>query len=196
MDKRRFSNVIHGRSQNGIPMHTAVVTVLLWLLTLPGCVGSNSTQRGLDAVRIDTEIDDQARRALVLIKPMSAQSHIVVTTYNRAVLLSGQTPRPEWRRQAQQAVEQVPRVRRVFNELEVAPPASLPALSQDAFITSTIKARILRSDDVGFGDIKVITESSVVYLMGQANRRQADAAAEIARRVNGVKKVVLLFEET
>lgn len=189
MDTRRVSELI-GRAPAA-----ALLPVLVLTLMLQGCGGSDLVRRGIDAVRTDMEITDQANRALVAIVPLSEQSRIIVTTYDRVVLLTGQTPRPAWRRQAQQTVAKDPRVRQMYNELTVAAPASLPTLTRDTLITSTVMTRLLQSDQVAFSDVKVVSESGIVYLMGRANRQQADAAAELARRVDGVKKVVLLFEE-
>jgi osmotically-inducible protein OsmY len=42
--------------------------------------------------------------------------------------------------------------------------------------------------------IKVVTENGVVYLMGLLTRAEADAAANIAREIQGVQKVVKIFE--
>jgi hypothetical protein len=40
----------------------------------------------------------------------------------------------------------------------------------------------------------VVTERNVVYLMGRVTQREANRATEIARGVEGVQKVVRLFE--
>jgi osmotically-inducible protein OsmY len=42
--------------------------------------------------------------------------------------------------------------------------------------------------------VKVVTENSVVYLLGIVNKTEADAAVEIARNTDGVSKVVKVFE--
>jgi len=42
--------------------------------------------------------------------------------------------------------------------------------------------------------IKVVTERSVVYLMGRVTQREANLATEISRGVGGVQKVVKVFE--
>jgi osmotically-inducible protein OsmY len=42
--------------------------------------------------------------------------------------------------------------------------------------------------------VKVVTESSVVYLMGIVTHQEGDAAAEIARTTSGVTRVVKVFE--
>jgi osmotically-inducible protein OsmY len=44
--------------------------------------------------------------------------------------------------------------------------------------------------------VKVVTENSVVYLIGIVTQAEADAAAEIARNTSGVTKVVKVFEYT
>ena len=42
--------------------------------------------------------------------------------------------------------------------------------------------------------IKVVTERANVYLMGTVTREEADVAAEIARSISGVVRVVKVFE--
>ncbi len=42
--------------------------------------------------------------------------------------------------------------------------------------------------------VKVVTESSVVYLMGLVTHKEADDATDIARSTDGVAKVVRVFE--
>lgn len=190
MDKRRLFRL------NPLP----VGLLLTLVLALQGCAstdGSNpGSKRSIADIRTDTEIEYAANRALVALTPMSPQSHIIVTVFNRVVLLTGQTPKVQWRQQAVKTVEAIPRVRSVHNDIEIAAPASLPALSQDAYITSSVKTALLRSDDVPVNNVVVVTESGVVYLMGLVTPAQANAATDLARRINGVKKVVLLFEET
>jgi osmotically-inducible protein OsmY len=175
------------------------LTPLLLAMLLHGCAATgsgNASNRSIADIRTDTEIEYAANRALVALTPMSAQSHIIVTVFNRVALLTGQTPKVQWREQAVKTVQAIPRLRSVHNDIEIAQPASLPALSQDAYITSSAKTALLRSDKVAGNNVTVITESGVVYLMGLVSNAQANAAADLVRRINGVKKVVLLFEET
>jgi hypothetical protein len=40
----------------------------------------------------------------------------------------------------------------------------------------------------------VVTERGVVFLMGRVTAREADRATDLARRTNGVQKVVRIFE--
>jgi len=42
--------------------------------------------------------------------------------------------------------------------------------------------------------VKIVTENSVVYLMGLVTKEEAEAAVDIARNTSGVTKVVKVFE--
>ena len=42
--------------------------------------------------------------------------------------------------------------------------------------------------------IKVVTENSVVYLMGLVTQKEGELAAEATRTVSGINRVVKLFE--
>ena len=44
------------------------------------------------------------------------------------------------------------------------------------------------------GNVKVVTEAGVVYLMGIVSRNEGDRAARVASRVSGVMRVVTVFE--
>ena len=44
------------------------------------------------------------------------------------------------------------------------------------------------------GSIRVVTENGVVYLMGIVTAEQASLSVDVARRVNGVSKVVKIFQ--
>jgi len=81
------------------------------------------------------------------------------------------------------------------NELKVAGASSLAARGNDALITSNVKALMVNNDGK-FSPlhIKVLTEANVVYLMGLVKQSEGDAAAEVARRAQGVSRVVKVFE--
>ena len=43
--------------------------------------------------------------------------------------------------------------------------------------------------------VKVLTENSVVYLLGVVDQQQAALAVGVASKIKGVKKVVKLFQD-
>lgn len=125
---------------------------------------------------------------------MGSRAHISITSYNRQVLISGEAPNAQDRDYAAKLVGEVENVRKVVNELVVAPNSSLTDRSTDALITAKVKAQMVDSKDIFASAYKIVTERGVVYLMGRVTQREADRATEVARQVSGVKKVVRIFE--
>jgi len=64
----------------------------------------------------------------------------------------------------------------------------------DALVTGRVKANLIDAKDLNSNAFKVVTERGVNYLLGRVTAREADRATDIARRTNGVQKVVRLFE--
>lgn len=124
-----------------------------------------------------------------------AGAHINVTSYNKLVLLTGETPSANAKEDAARVARGVENVRGVYNELLVGPNSTITARTNDSYITSKVKARFVDArDKVNPLHVKVVTEASVVYLLGMVRRSEADAATEVARTTAGVQKVVRLFE--
>lgn len=96
---------------------------------------------------------------------------------------------------AELLVSQVENVKIVVNELTLAPMTStLSERSNDTYITGLVRAALLEAKDVPSAAYKVVTERSVVYLMGRVTEREAKRGAEVASGVRGVAKVVRSFE--
>lgn len=174
------------------------------LLQLQGCttavVGGAATgtavaldRRTAGVFVSDQEIELRAMNRLREAFPQKTDN-ISTTSYNRQVLLTGQVPDESTRGRAGEVVKGIPDVRTVFNELTVSGVTSLTSDANDVSITSKVKTRLLRDDRVPGTKIKVVTEASVVYLMGLVTQAEASAAAELARTTAGVTKVVTLFE--
>ena len=122
------------------------------------------------------------------------RAHVNVTSYNRSALLTGEVPTDAARASAELAVTGIENVRGIVNELVVAFNSSLTARSSDTIVTSKVKAGFLDAKDLQSNAIKVVTERGVVYLMGRVTEREAGRAAELARSVGGVSRVVKVFE--
>jgi len=117
-----------------------------------------------------------------------------VTSFNGVVLLAGQTPRAELKAQAEQAASAVQRVKKVHNELQVMDPITLLAISNDALLTTKIKAQMLTDNAIPGSRIKVVTDNGIVYLMGLLTQAEATRAANLVQGVSGVQKIVKVFE--
>lgn len=126
--------------------------------------------------------------------PRFEDSHIVVSSFNQVVLLAGQTPKASLSVVAEKIAKETPKVRRVYNEMTIGEPTSMAQRSKDMWISSEVRAKLLRKKDLESGSIRVITEDSVVYLMGIATKEQAALAVDVARNVKDVRKVVKVFQ--
>ncbi len=120
--------------------------------------------------------------------------HVNATSFNRHVLLTGEVPSEETKQGVSAIVMGVPNVNDVTNEMAIGNVAPLSSRSNDTFITSKVKGRMIDANRFAPNHVKVITENSVVYLMGMVTRKEADDAAEIARTTTDVRKVVKVFE--
>jgi osmotically-inducible protein OsmY len=125
---------------------------------------------------------------------LKANIHVNVTSYNRAVLLTGEVPTAADKEQAGRIARSVDNVRAVYNELAVSPVTSLSARTNDTVTTSKVKARFVDGQKFSVVHVKVVTENGVVYLMGLVKKQEAADATEITRTTSGVTKVVRLFE--
>ena len=144
-----------------------------------------------------TQIDDQAvelKSVRRIADVIGDRGHVNVTSYNRLVLLSGEVPTEADKAAVEQAVARIDNVRSIVNELTLAAPSSLAARSNDTLMTSKVKASMVDAKDVQANAYKVVTERGVVYLMGRVTEREANRAADVARGVSGVQKVVKVFD--
>ena len=143
------------------------------------------------------QVEDQAielKATNRLKDALGERGHINVTSYNRVVLLTGEVPDEAARTLAEQTASKVDNVRSIVNELAVMGSSSLTARSNDAIITSKVKATFVDDKDLLANTFKVVTERSTVYLMGRVTEREAARGTELARSVSGVQKVVKVFE--
>jgi osmotically-inducible protein OsmY len=122
------------------------------------------------------------------------RGHINLTSYNRQVLLTGEAATEADKAAIEQAVLRIENVGSVVNELMIGLPSSMSSRSNDSLLTSKVKASMVDATDVQAKVFKVVTERGIVYLMGRVSEREASRAADIARGVNGVQKVVRVFE--
>ena len=144
-----------------------------------------------------TQIEDQAieLKALNRVKEVVGdRGHVTTVSYNRMVLISGEVPTEADKAALEQAVGRIENVRSTVNELAVAGSASLTSRSNDTLITSKVKASFVDARDILSNAFKVVTERGTVYLMGRVTEREATRAANLARSVSGVQKVVRVFE--
>jgi osmotically-inducible protein OsmY len=180
-----------------------VLLALLPALLLQGCVGvavvgaGSAAVSAMDRRTTGVQIEDE-RIELVSSnrygEKFGDKAHINITSYNRNVLLTGEVADAASRDEVEKIVRGVPNVRGITNELQVGPLASLSSRANDAGITGKVKARFVDAGKFNAVHVKVVTEASVVYLLGIVTEAEANDAVEVARTTGGVRKVVKVLE--
>lgn len=183
-----------GTAGSRILLRLFACAALLGLLA--GCASTEGDPgtRTLGAVIDDQSIEATAASNIRKADPWLAAANVVVTSYNGIVLLSGQAPSEDLRQRAAQEAASVKNVRRVYNELVVAPNAELAVRSSDTLLTTKVKSRLLATKGVKDSRIKIITENGTVFMMGLVTHEEADTAGKVAQETGGVQRVVRLFE--
>ena len=125
---------------------------------------------------------------------IGSTSRFNVTSFNYTVLLTGEVPDAKAKEDAEKTIGEIERVKGVVNELQIGAPTSLQSRGNDVFLTGRIKAAFVGPQKFSPLNVKVVTESGVVFLLGLVTRKEADDATEITRGIGGVQKVVRVFE--
>ena len=175
----------------------AVLGALGGCVAVAGGAVAGGAVMAMDRRSTGTQVDDQTielRAVVVIDRTIGERGHVSATSYNRAVLLTGEVPTEADRSAAEAAVAKVENVRTVVNEIAVMPNSTLGQRTNDTIITGKVKAAFLDAKELQVASIKVITERGVVYLMGRVTAQEAMIATEVAATTQGVVKVVRVLE--
>lgn len=183
-----------------------IAALLLGATALPllqGCIpviAAGATAGALSAFdrrSLGTQTEDETiewKSSARVGEKLGDKVHINFTSFNHKVLLTGEVPSAEDKAEAELIVSGVTNVQGVYNELTVGPISSFSDRSNDSFITSKVKSRMVDSGKFNPVHVKVVTEAGVVFLLGMVTQPEADSAIGVARTTSGVKKVVNLLE--
>lgn len=180
------------------------IALLAPLAALQGCVpvavvgaGAAGAMSYEDRRTTGVQIDDEGielRAGNRIGERYGDKVHVNVTSFNRGVLLTGEVPDEKAKQDIEKMVASVPNVRTVANELRIGAPSSFSDRANDSAITGKVKAHFVDAGKFSAVHVKVVTEASVVYLLGLVTDTEGKLAAEIASTTGGVKKVVKVFD--
>lgn len=184
----------------------AAAFALPLLATLAGCVpvmiagaAGGAAMVATDRRTAGAQVDDEAIELKIVTRANELYGdriHLNVTSFNGVVLLTGEAPDQGAWASLGNLAKGTEKVRVVHNELVVAPPSELGSRSNDTYITSKVKTRMIEAAKFPPNAVKVVTERGVVYLMGIVSRAEGQAAGETAATTEGVQRVVKVFEYT
>lgn len=183
-------------------MVVALVAPLCAML-LQGCIEMAAVGVGagvvsaVDRRTTGAQVEDEGielRAANRIRERYGDKAHINVTSYNRSVLLTGETTDARARGEIEKIVNGLQNVRGVSNEIQIAGTSAYSTRAADATITGKVKARFLDANRFNALHVKVVTEAGVVYLLGIVTDKEAADATQVASTTGGVRKVVRMFE--
>ena len=159
-----------------------------------GPIEEDPGERTLGQQLTDESIETKAKVNINALDEGYDDAHLSIVSLNGFVLLAGQVPSEALKTLATDVVRKIEGVRRIYNELEIGPATSLGTRSNDTWITTKVKSKLLASSDTPGTRVKVVTENSVVYLMGLLTEEEADRVSLEAAEVRSAGRIVQLFE--
>jgi osmotically-inducible protein OsmY len=165
-----------------------------------GAVATGSSvhdRRGVGTVVDDKRIQLGAYDTVNKDKELVLRNRVMIAVYNGTMLLMGEVRTPDLKARAEHTVSGFEGVKRIVNEIDVMEPEGFWARRNDNRITARVKLALLDAVSTpGFDPtrVKVSTAHRVVYLQGVMTAEEDDIATGIARNVDGVERVVKVFE--
>lgn len=188
---RRTRRLILAVALGGALLQTACVPLIV------GGAAVGSAMVATDRRTSGTQLEDQGielKTANRIREQLGDRVHINVNSYNRMVLLTGETRNDEDRAAVERIAQGVENVGNVLNEVGVGMLSSLSSRANDVAIAAKVKASLVDAKDLITNAFYVVVERGNVYIMGRVIEREATRAIEIARGVRGVQKVVRAME--
>ncbi len=180
-----------------VPVLAAAVLASGCAPVVVGAAAAGGVAVAVDRRTTDTQVADERIEFTAskwIGEKILEQGHVNIVSYNKTVLLTGETTTEALKQEVGKLAAGATGVKDVVNEIAIGPLAPLTSRSNDAYLTSVIKARFVGEQKFNPLHVKVVTENGTVYLLGLVTRKEADDATNIARHVSGVKRVVRVFE--
>jgi osmotically-inducible protein OsmY len=170
------------------------VAIVGGLAAAGGAGYAANQERGVTGTVDDLTIKTNIQNAWLQVNPLM-QSDFTVTVYEGRTLLTGMAPNPELKAQAKEIASQIPGVRTIYDEIEVAPSESAWQSLRDTWISSQLRSNLVFASQVRSVNYTIETVNKSVYLIGSArSQAELDRVTDAARNVPYVKRVVSYVE--
>ncbi|MDH5258285.1 MAG: BON domain-containing protein [Gammaproteobacteria bacterium] len=167
------------------------------ILVVGATAGAGATiatdRRSAGKIVEDQAIEMQASDYIYSHEVFGKKVHVAVTSVNGVVLLTGEVPEEEYKHIIYDKINRMRPVREVINKIQVREKLSLDDRSNDVWVTSKIKTRILAKKGL-LSRTKVVTSNNNVYLMGMVNKEEANEIITIVKEIDGIENVIPLYE--
>jgi len=154
-------------------------------------------RRSREIILSDRMIEAEAYSELKSERQLREQCHVTINAFNGTVLVTGEAPSEELSKNIITIIQAIANVKLVHNNLTINNPTDAAVRRNDLLITEGVKTalnQIQSIPDFYPSMIKVVTENSVVYLMGLVHREEGSIAIKITKLQPGVKEIVTVLE--
>ena len=141
---------------------------------------------------INGTIDDMSMQTKISSALNGQYGMVNTTVYAGQVLLTGSSPNPQAKFQAEQVARNAaPGIRAIYNEIQVGANEDGWQLAKDDWITARVRSDLVFNGDIRSGNYTIETDRGSVYLLGSArSQAELDKATQAARYVPDVQRVV------
>lgn len=131
---------------------------------------------------VDTELDENINR------------NLDITVYNGRVLLTGEIESEQSKKVVQTVAASSLDVSEVINEIQVGENSDFWQKAGDSRLATSVRAKILSTENLELNQMKVVVNRGIVYLMGILTADENKQACQIAATTSGVRRVVSVVE--
>lgn len=142
----------------------------------------------------DNALENRLREGLLAADARFNDARLYIVSHNARVLITGQVASADMIAIATDVARSNRRIRILHNELTVSESPSLDVRASDQWISVRVKSRMLADTSFPSRKVVITTENGRVYLMGLVTADEGRQAELIAAGVNGVQRVVSLFD--
>ena len=150
-------------------------------------------RRNPERIFEDQAVEVRATDYIYADQEFGKKVHISVTSFNGNVLLTGEAPKIEYKDTIVERIKSMRSVKKVIDTIEIKPVISMADRTNDVWVTSKVKSNIIANKGL-ISRTKVVTSDNKVYLMGLVSNDEAEQVLKIVNKINGIDKVVPLFE--
>ena len=173
---------------------------LITLFFIAVCFLGCATKGDIADRSIGTKIDDRfleglIERELSKKKSLLTGSNINVAVFDSRVLLTGQVPNRQVSELAEDIAISLSEVEKedISNHVKIMGPISLVSRSNDRWLTTKVRTRLLSSKEAYGSSLRVICENGTVFLMGRVTQEKSELITGLVSEVFGVEKIVKVF---
>lgn len=157
-------------------------------------INTPDQRRTRSAKQEDNDIEAVGKK---LIEKLNENEAVNITSYNKLVLITGETPTISEKEKVTEIISNIPGVRLVQNELSLRSDRVINSQINDSEIHRRIRLRLADTDiSIPQSSISIVVRHGTVYLKGLVTQPEKETIVGVTRTTAGVEKVVVLFEMT